>query len=57
MEKTEKPKITQALLEECMKAHEEACKSGTLPTHFMHCVFSTPATPQQKQEEKSKDQK
>ena len=53
MDKKEEPKITQAFLEECMKAHEEAVRLGTLPTHFMNCVFSTQVTPPQKREENS----
>ena len=41
MEKTEKPKITQALLEECMKAHEELSKSGKLYSDACLPVFFT----------------
>ena len=55
MDKTEKPKITQALLEECMKAHEKLSKSKKLLSATNRPVRSTPQGLFQMQQENSED--
>lgn len=55
MDKKEKPKITQALLEECMKAHEELSKSWKLSSLMNQPVRSTPQGVFQTQQENSAD--
>ena len=55
MDKKENQKITQALLEECMKAHEELSKSGELYSVTRHPVFFTQAEQQKTHIESSRD--
>lgn len=55
MDKKEKSKLTPALLEECVKAHEESSKSGELLAVMNRPVRSTPQGVLQTQQKNSEN--